>query len=150
MDGIDGLDFINIYSRGETKIGKWMSNFQKINIIIDGKNVSSLEGYWYYLLTGKSYLLRLHGYSAKMHGMKESRIYEEDDAFREKFIKAIDLKIKSNITMFSEFLNYDINIPLVHFYAKDKGKPIKEHDWFISHIDKRRKQFYKKYKNGAT
>ena len=52
--------------------------------------------------------------------MKEVQINDINDEFISKNKKAIDIKIKSNLLKFAEILEYDINIPLVHFYASQK------------------------------
>lgn len=144
ITGTEGIDYINVYSRSNLEIGRWLSNFQKINIKIDDKYVSSIEGYWYYLLTDKSYLLRLHGFSAKKYGMQEPVINSIDDTFKDKIRFAIDTKIKHDLDSFFKILNYNINIPLVHFYETDRDR-ILPHQWVIDHWEKRRKQLYKKY-----
>ena len=41
--GLMGVDFINVYSKGNTNIGKWLSNFTRINITIDDYEVKSIE-----------------------------------------------------------------------------------------------------------
>ena len=45
----DGITHINIYSKGQTELGKMLSNFAKFPIqTVDG-NFMSVEGYWYFL-----------------------------------------------------------------------------------------------------
>lgn len=67
----DGLDHINIYSQGKTKLGKFLSNFARSPFIhpVLGK-FDSVEGFWYYAKTGFKHeqLKKLSGFEAKKVG----------------------------------------------------------------------------------
>jgi predicted NAD-dependent protein-ADP-ribosyltransferase YbiA (DUF1768 family) len=45
----DGGDHINIYSKGETELGRLLSNFANTPVKLQGETYASLEAYWYYL-----------------------------------------------------------------------------------------------------
>ena len=70
----DGVDHINIYSRGKTELGRLLSNFA-YSIFEHPRfgKFYSVEAYWYYLKTGCQYyheLSRLYGAKAKATGKK--------------------------------------------------------------------------------
>ena len=45
----DGITHINVYSKGKTTLGRWLTNFAHTPIdTIDG-HFESIEGYWYWL-----------------------------------------------------------------------------------------------------
>ena len=55
----DGIDHINIYSKGKTSLGRWLSNFAKSPIETEDGHFDSIEGYWYwYWLSSKDDTLR--------------------------------------------------------------------------------------------
>ena len=48
IEGIDGMTHINVYSKGKTEIGRWLSNFAYSPIDLGNEGYfSSIEGYWY-------------------------------------------------------------------------------------------------------
>ncbi len=68
----DGLTHINVYSKGRTELGRWLSNFAyaPFNHPSDGY-FASVEAYWYWLSTShpqRDELRSLHGYAAKQRG----------------------------------------------------------------------------------
>lgn len=46
----DGVDHINIYSKGKTSLGRFLSNFAQADIETEDGNFASIEGYWYWLI----------------------------------------------------------------------------------------------------
>lgn len=64
----DGISHINVYSKGRTGIGRFLSNFTFYPIhTVDGE-FHSIEGYWYWLTCRDDRLRYLHGYEAKKLG----------------------------------------------------------------------------------
>jgi len=47
----DGIDHINVYSKAKTDLGKFLSNFTYAKIKTQDGIFSSIEGYWYWLLS---------------------------------------------------------------------------------------------------
>ncbi len=45
----DGVDHINIYSKGKTSLGRFLSNFVQADIETEDGDFASVEGYWYWL-----------------------------------------------------------------------------------------------------
>lgn len=140
----DGATHINIYSKGKTEIGKWLSNFTHSPVVIDGVTFNSLEAYWVYLCTDNLAVAPLSGYLAKKFGQDHTRVKEIG---QEKIKKAIDIKLKTYLDKAKE-LSQTI-LPLEHYYVyggkvKDAG-----YKWIIEHIELRRKQL-KEYYNKDT
>lgn len=65
---MDGVTHINVYSRGETAVGRWLSNFTRCSLETEDGNFESIEGYWYWLTTHDCELRELHGFLAKKVG----------------------------------------------------------------------------------
>lgn len=109
----DGIDHINIYSKGKTWIGRYLSNFYKFEFTCEDGFFSSIEGYWYWLSTKDDNLRTLHGYAAKKYG-KEIRgeDYPKFDGFEDKILKAIKIKLDKNR---ENVIN--IKLPLTHYYC---------------------------------
>src|SRR5882724_14111 len=93
----DGIDHINIYSKGATELGRALSNFAHSPVKLKDGNFASLEGYWYWLLSNKDakaeILRKLYGWEAKKAG-RELKIPDYPDyntslEFKEKFKEAM-------------------------------------------------------------
>lgn len=103
-EGIDGVDHINIYSKGKTSLGRWLTNFAYSPFIIEinGEHHQfvSIEGLWYWILTGDDSLKSCYGYDAKSRGkeiLKQLKTTKQPRFHKEDIIKkAIDEKIKNN------------------------------------------------------
>ncbi len=147
LEGVDGIDHINVYSKGKTELGKWLSNFSYAEFCVDNLAFKSVEGYWYFLLTDcKEYnLCYLHGFEAKQYGKRfASKKYDDNDnVFKDKIKKAIDEKIKSNRQMMLALSNS--TLPLCHYYDYSGKKVDAGYDWIVEHIEHRRKQLKKYY-----
>ena len=136
LEGIDGKDHINIYSKGNTKLGRWLSNFTYSPIHIENEgNFNSIEGYWYYTTTGDDHLRLLSGYSAKQYGKKLPEINEFD---RSKIKNAITIKLNTYQGP-SYFLCNKTNLPLCHYYVYGGKKVDAGYEWIIKHIEEYRK-----------
>jgi RNA polymerase subunit RPABC4/transcription elongation factor Spt4 len=144
----DGITHINIYSKGKTELGRWLSNFAyaPINIGKDGC-FNSIEGYWYWLSCKDHRLRLLSGFQAKNFGRKcggKDRIF--DNSFREKIKKAITIKLETYPKKYQELKQS--TLPLVHYYNFN-GKIVvpNDCDWIIEHIEFLRKVDHKNCKN---
>lgn len=142
VEGIDGIDHINIYSKGKTEIGRWLSNFSYSPIQTEHGSFNSIEGYWYWQTTLNDHLRNLHGFSAKKLGKESEKVLEiPPEVFQEKIKKAIDLKLKLRSKDIA-----DINLPLAHYYEYG-GKRVEklEYNWITEHIELRVKQLKEYY-----
>lgn len=148
-EGKDGIDFINIYSKGATLLGKWMTNFAYSPFIIDidGEHhqFSSVEGLWYWLLTVDDSLKNCYGYEAKNRGkeiLKQKQAIQPPN--REEIVKkAIDEKIKNNPEKMRELA--ESVLPFTHFYEYGAKRIDVKHEWITLHWEERRKQLKKYY-----
>lgn len=143
INGVDGVDHINIYSKGLTEIGRWLSNFTHCSIETQHGNFNSVEGYWYWLSSQNQSLRLLSGFSAKKLGKESPKIQQlVDEEFRKYICQAIDLKIKTNPKKVAE----QCNLPLEHYYDYGGKKVIKpEYNWITEHIQMRVNQLRKYY-----
>ena len=118
----DGLDHINIYSKGKTLLGRLLSNFAQTPFIcLDGK-FSSIEGYWYWLGLEESPRreeLRLSaGWFAKKLGRElRGEDWNSDPNFENKIIADLQSKLEQNPQI--QDLLKDSILPFKHYYAYD-------------------------------
>jgi len=142
IEGIDGETHINIYSKGKTEIGRWLSNFSYSPIQTEHGWFNSIEGYWYWQTTLNDHLRECHGFAAKKLGKESEKVLEvSPEVFQDKIKKAIDLKLKLRPKDIA-----DINLPLAHYYdygGKKVEKP--EYNWITEHIETRIKQLKEYY-----
>lgn len=140
----EGINHINIYSKSAIEVGRQLSNFYKSEFTIDGETFQSVEGYWYWLKTGKKIdiLKRLVGFQAKQIG----RIYPkiQYDGFNEKIKEAIKLKIENNQSIKENLTNS--SLPFTHYYVHGTIKNPKLNDlhekykWLIDFFEDYRKE----------
>lgn len=133
--GVDGIDFINVYSKGSTELGRWLSNFAHSPFECEHGEFASVEAYWYWLRCEDDALRSLHGYRAKSEGKKRKRVIERDD-FEALIKKAIDLKLKSDRALIIEFAKSEL--PLCHFYEYSGKRTDAGYEWIVSHLEMRR------------
>lgn len=109
----DGVDHINIYSKGKTEIGRKLSNFALFPFTCEDGKFNSIEGYWYWLSCKDDRLRQLHGFAAKKLG-RELRApdYVKDESFKQSIIKATQIKLDA---IKNELIN--LNLPLRHYYV---------------------------------
>jgi len=119
---MDGVDHINIYSKGKTELGRKLSNWFPLRFTCEDGDFASIEGYWYWLGTHNVSLRSLSGYQAKEFGKSLPQTFKllEVD-FRTKIKKAINIKL---LALRSEIIAS--TLPFAHYYvygnkAKDAG-----------------------------
>jgi len=139
----DGINHINVYSRGETALGEFLSNWTYSPVTTIDGFFSSIEGYWYWLLTGDERLRKKTGWNAKSLGRdicKAQKMgewdYDEDPTFREKITDAINQKIDD-----SEYRDefYASTLPFDHYYII-KGRVVRPKNgrWIIDFLTEKR------------
>ena len=111
----DGIDHINIYSRGKTELGGFLSNFaySPFNHPKFG-SFNTVEGFWHWLKTGKKHdeFRILSGMDSKKLSRKLEGSFPEN--FKKTIKEAILLKIESN-EKFKQLLK-ESTLPLTHYY----------------------------------
>jgi hypothetical protein len=145
-EGEDGVDHINIYSKGKTALGKFLSNFTYSPFEGIHGRFNSIEGYWYFLRTGDERFRDLFGYNAKKLGeeLPSIPVYEEDE-FRSLIKQAIDQKLKNNSTWLPHFA--ESILPFCHYYEYGGKRVDAKYEWIVEHFENRRqlmKTYYKK------
>ena len=116
----EGIDHINIYSRSDTPLGRALSNFFRWNFFHpEYGEFQSIEGFYYWLLTGQSCpeLRVLYGFKAKKRGMELEKNRRVDDKFKEELQYAIYLKVVQ-CTYLQELLleSVEDDLPFTHYY----------------------------------
>lgn len=134
----DGLEHINIYSKGRTSLGRFLTNFENYPFNCEDGYFSSVEGYWYWLSADGSdqreELRNLSGNDAKKLGKKISTGKRLDQKeFARKISEAIKIKILKNPEMKQELM--EKNLPLDHYYDFS-GKIVKldKYYWIVRAI----------------
>ncbi len=160
----DGKTHINVYSKSETPLGRWLSNFTRGEVESEvGGTFASMEALYHYLKIYRTYTLNrikahqdvidsleklktTHGREAQILGRdikqmvrrKGLHTYEVPDAeFERIFTDALVKKLKSNEEMLN-LLKDEVGDgkPLLHYYVVGKNTLIhKSHfDWLPDRI----------------
>lgn len=142
----DGIDHINVYSKGRTELGRFLSNFAYTPILTEDGPFNSIEGYWYWLgcrHPAKDTLRDVFGFQAKKLGRElGSPDWIEDEAFKAKILSAIKIKLNTYGRMRDE-LQANL-LPLTHYYTYgSKVVNVPEADWIIKFIEEQK--FYDGY-----
>lgn len=138
---LDGVDHINVYSRGKTELGRNLSNFAHMHFKHPTLGYfSSVEAFWYYIKTGckHEHLRRLFGAFAKASGEKLPIVEMEKEEFHRLVREAITCKIEQNTTLLDAVIHNEL--PLKHYYVYGQGEKavIREqhqHYWQLEHIN---------------
>ena len=138
----DGVEFINMYSKAKTSMGRMISNFYHFPIETEDGHFESVEGYWYWLslpVNKKTEIMRrLYGYKAKQTGRELRQEYGEenlrfDDRFEEKILAAIRYKVERNKNLIKDKYK---DLPIIHYYTFD-GKVFdvtEDFPWLVNGI----------------
>lgn len=132
----DGIDHINVYSKGRTELGRWLSNFAWMEFEHPEDGIfQSIEGYWYWLSTKDDKLRRLYGFKAKQYGRSiGGKDWLDDEEFKRKIKLALEAKIDHHPRLEQEFV-YN-KLPLKHYYVYgDKVVEPKEGKWIIEYLE---------------
>lgn len=137
----DGKSHINIYSKGQTELGRFLSNFSECNVHTDDGFFRTIEGYWYWLSCLDDRLRYLPGYQAKKLGRELKALdWNNDPRFEYKISKAIVTKILAS-PWCKVALICSGTKPLYHYYTYGK-KVIMPKDglWMVTLIEKVRNE----------
>lgn len=136
----DGVTHINVYSRGKTWLGRELSNFAERPFTCpEFGHFQSIEGYWYFLLTGNEALRDLAGFEAKKVG-KKSRPGKPPEFFEHHVRRALRLKVDAHDDLKGMFA--ESRLPLAHYYymkewstGEMKERPADSHPWVIDELE---------------
>lgn len=144
--GNDGVDHINIYSKGQTELGRFLTNFFVLEIDLgeEGK-FKSIEGYWYWLSTKDERLRNMNGFNAKKLGKTLPRYKMGITYFQKKIAEACWCKIHTSGKYYTLFR--ESTLPFAHYYvyggaAKDAG-----FEWLVAVWENFRKYIQDNYHN---
>lgn len=137
----DGISHINVYSKGKTELGRWLSNFTKSPINTEDGSFNSIEGYWYWLSSKDDHLRQLSGFSAKEYGRKiGANDWLEDEEFFIKIKKAIKIKLETFPEQKKKFK--ESTLPFTHYYLYgDKVVNVPKAKWIIDYLTDLRNEF---------
>lgn len=116
----DGVTHINVYSKGHTAIGRFLSNFALAPFQHrQHGHFDSVEGYWYWLSTRVDELRHLSGWQAKQRG-REIRtrmptLIDEPD-FQEFVLEAIRQKLRQHPAWWPKLVETG-DLPFTHYYV---------------------------------
>lgn len=142
----DGKTHLNIYSKAQTELGRFLSNFSHCPIITEDGPFDSIEGYWYWLGSKDDKLRTLSGYAAKSYGRSiGAPDWQDSDEFKRKICAALEKKLLTPKAMNVIFDNWNlIKLPFVHYYVyNNKIVQPKEGKWVIKKIESFLKEKYK-------
>lgn len=137
----DGKTHINIYSKGRTEIGRFLSNFSDCNIITEDGPFRTIEGYWYWLSSKDDRLRKTNGFESKKLGRSIlAQDWLKDGVFKDKIRKAIYIKLISHPKMLEQLLV--TKLPLTHYYVYgDRVIDVPEASWITEFIEWLRNDF---------
>lgn len=135
----DGVDHINIYSKGKTELGRFLSNFAHSPFqCVDG-SFNCVEGYWYWLSVThprRDELRTTNGWESKKLGRElRGQDWGTTPDFKKKICAAISAKIDTYPRM--KVILLANKLPFEHYYVygtkiyNEKPKAI----WMIQHIE---------------
>lgn len=138
---LDGISHINVYSKGRTNLGQFLSNFADCWVQTDDGPFRTIEGYWYWLslntdTIGRDELRDVSGARAKQLGRQmRSPDWNKDPAFQNKILKAIAIKVLSSEEWSNELR--ESTLPLVHYYVLGNGQimELKEGLWILNFLE---------------
>ena len=135
----DGITHINVYSKGKTALGQFLTNFSYSPVETEDGHFDSIEGYWYWLGTneeGKEELRHLYGFNAKKLGreLRADDWQEGNEEFANKIRKAIKIKLETYPLVVQRLK--EINLPLKHYYVFG-GKVVEPENgkWVVEYLD---------------
>lgn len=118
---LEGITHINVYTKSKFSLGKGLSNLANIGFNIDEHYFKSVEGFWYWNLTGKRYedFKNMTGFEAKKKGLvlcdQGMAVKNSDEPeFQEEIKRAIRAKIRQNPELLTELIKS--TLPLKHYY----------------------------------
>lgn len=135
----DGIDHINVYSRGKTLLGRLLTNFcDSPFILLDDGKFESVEGYWYWLSCKDDRLRKLSGYQAKVVGRQAGgKDWLDSEEFKKKIELAIRAKINQNVDIRIRLAQS--TLPFKHYYLYGKVNPkvveVLECDWVLAILE---------------
>lgn len=131
----DGIDHINVYSKGRTLIGRMMSHFYDAPIELPALGrFRTVEGLWYWLSCRDDRLRSTDGYNSKKLG-RELRGRGADwprmEGFEQTILDATRWKVAQHVPIFDELVKSQL--PFKHYYVSRDGAfmYVRNSDWLL-------------------
>lgn len=135
----DGITHFNVYSRGRTPIGRFLSHFQYHPMQTNDGYFESMEGYWYWLSVRNDELRNVSGHDAKRLGdhlrtlQRGTPLVIKD--FNERVLLATSIKLETMPESLKDKL-LSSRLPLVHAYTNGNRYSLQSSmDFVIKHIN---------------
>lgn len=137
---LDGVEHINIYSKGKTELGRLLTNFAHTPFVhSEYGHFESVEGFWYWLRNGKQHeeLRTMYGFKAKEYGKQFESI--GCATFQEDVKEAIRCKLRQNRNILKMLVNS--SLPLEHYYwyghiENPKVYNLPQYKWITEEIER--------------
>lgn len=132
----DGVDHINVYSKGETELGRLLSNFARTPFMLGGLKFESVEAWWYWRKapdanpSERNFLRSLHGFRAKEIGRMLSGVQARPvrgDPTREELLAVYQAKADQNQRV--KQLLAENKLPFDHYYVYNGKSCSTPHRW---------------------
>lgn len=121
----DGIDHINVYSKGKTFLGRALSNFFDSPFEHpEHGSFRNVEGFWYWLMTGREELRTLPGWKCKEFG-KQFKNYRTHPTEAE-----LEVAYRAKLSTRSDLLQTlkENTLPLAHYYVYN-GRVVEATEW---------------------
>lgn len=125
----DGIDHINVYSKGATQLGQDLSNFAHLAFEHpDHGFFASMEAYWYWTSTGRQHehLRRLYKATAKAAGIRLPKVEMDQELFRAQICDGLKLKVMQNRKLRDALKKSHLPLRHYYFYGSAPNWVIKE------------------------
>lgn len=135
----DGIDHINVYSKGKTDLGRALTNMSDIGFDspIYGK-WPSVESFWHYLMTGCKHeqFRYLNCFEAKSLGKLLRKDHEGLSEYKKDVIlEVIMFKLDQNKWLLNMLRNS--TLPLTHYYVNgSRITRLPQYDWMIDELQR--------------
>lgn len=138
---MDGVDHINVYSKGRTVLGQELSNFAHVAINHPQYGFfASMEAYWYWVSTGMQHnsLRRLYGATAKTAGIRLNPVPIDESQFVNLMQDGLRLKVAQNPKL--RLAVKKSTLPFRHYFVYGNNPPVvrepRKHMWQMQCLEK--------------
>lgn len=132
----DGVDHVNVYSKGRTRLGRDLSNFAHTPFRhpVHGW-FASVEGFWYWLSCRDQRLRGAYGWRAKALGREVGGVdWLHGEDFRDEIRTALACKLAQTPGLLARLEDNDL--PLAHYYAYGgKVVPVPGAAWILDYLN---------------
>lgn len=143
----DGIDHINIYTRGKTRLGRLITNLSDVPVTHPTYGrFRTAEGLWFYLKSGKAHeeLRAMSGFEVKRYARGLVNVWNKE--FQAEFKQGLKQKILDHSELRDLFV--ESTLPFTHYYVYESKRPDvepkvvvpKDSVWMIEYIEALREE----------